>query len=649
MDRMVGSLRHRGPDDLGTYVDHEAQVAIGHTRLSIVELSEAGHQPMCSPDGKVWITFNGEIYNHLDIRQDLPPDYAFRGTSDTETLLCAYLAWGKGCLHRLNGMFAFAIWDSRIRELWLVRDRLGIKPLYYGLQDGELHFASEVRTILADPQWRRDLDFEAIDAFLRLRYVPHPHTLIKGISSLTPGCTLSWKAGRIELTRYWSPDWDATRSSLPAEAEERFVGLLNDSVRLNLMSDVPLGVFLSGGLDSTLITAIAHEWQPQLQTFSVAFEGDDEDARGAAATSRLLGCRHRIIPFRGEDLDRLPEIAAAIDMPIGDAIILPTFCLNKAAREDVKAVITGEGADEILMGYAHQSQLLQLARIAGVLSLPGVGAAFQLASRVLPLSFWDRFFGYGSSLGAAGVDRLRLLVREIARASRRYLNYTSVFTQSDREALYKGPLAPFAAGPVPAGFNLEPLDNDRGCLRRALMRTEIETWLPDNILTKQDNLGMANGLEGRVPYLDHRLVEEVVSWDEATFAAVARGKGVLRRELSRRWPALPRRKKQAFRLDFDQAFRPRLIHLIEDLVLAPGSATGEFVRLGRVRDLLGELDQSAFLRGKQLGCLLVLETWLRKNFVANSGRPGPLTCSSAGAGSTPASNRARQLGNSVGP
>jgi asparagine synthase (glutamine-hydrolysing) len=370
IERMVNSLQHRGPDDRGVHIDRAAEVAIGHTRLSIVELTNAGHQPMQAANGQVWNTFNGEIYNHLEIRAELAGHHRFRGGSDTETILCAYLTWGKECLHRFNGMFAFAIWDGRTRELWLVRDRLGIKPLYYSVQNGELRFASEVRTILADPEWPREPDLDAVDAFLRLRYVPHPHTLINGISSLSPGSTLTWTRGKATLTSYWQPRWEVQKRSMPAEAEERFLSLLNESVRLNLMSDVRLGVFLSGGLDSTLVTAIAREeHNGSLQTFSVAFEGDDEDARIAAETAQTLNCQHTTVSCCAADLDCLPDVAAAIDMPVGDAVILPTFYLNKAARKDVKAVMTGEGADEILMGYAHQAQLLRLARVP-VQSLP---------------------------------------------------------------------------------------------------------------------------------------------------------------------------------------------------------------------------------------------------------------------------------------
>jgi asparagine synthase (glutamine-hydrolysing) len=304
-------------------------------------------------------------------------------------------------------------------------------------------------------------------------------------------------------------------------------------------------------------------------------------------------------------------VAGAIDQPVGDAVILPMFFLNRAARRSVKTVLTGEGADELLMGYAHQAQLLQLARMSGLLGLPGMAATLKFATRVLPVRFWDLFFSYGNSIGTAGVERLLLLMRDIGSAARRYLNYTSLFEETERVRLYGAPLAPHARRAAPAGFDVARLDQRSP--RRGLMQIELDTWLPDNILTKQDNLGMAHGLEGRVPYLDHRLVEEVIGWDEPTHRAAAQGKSVLRRALARHWPGLPRRKKRAFRLDFHPAFRATLLRLTDQHVLSSDSVLGGLVRTARVRELAAELDHSPFLRGKQLAALVVLEAWLRQN------------------------------------
>ena len=300
----------------------------------------------------------------------------------------------------------------------------------------------------------------------------------------------------------------------------------------------------------------------------------------------MLGCDHSVIDCRAADLRQLPDVAGVIDQPIGDAIILPMFHLNKVARKSVKAVLTGEGADELLDGI-RASGPLQLRKLSSVLGVPGAAAMLGVATRVLPVRFWDMFFSYGGSIGRAGAERMLTLLREINSATRQYLNYTSLFGEQERRELYDSPLAPLASREAPAGFSLSQLEDASSSARQGLMRTELQAWSrPDNILTKQDSLGMSNGLEARVPYLDHRLVEEVVGWDEATFRTVARNKGVLRRALEREWPALPRSKKRAFRLDFHPGFRPMLVELTQDIVLRQGSTIGDLVRKSRVKELL---------------------------------------------------------------
>ena len=610
--RMVAAMAHRGPDDHGSRWDHQAAVGLGHARLSILDLSPAGHQPMGSADGRVWVAYNGEIYNHADIRAELGQAGGFRGHSDTETLLAAYLRWGRDCLHRFNGMFAFALWDGRSGELWLVRDRFGVKPLYYSQVGRQLRFASEVRAILSDPAWPRAVDAASVDAYLRLRYVVTPRTLVEGIRSLPAGHQAIWKDGALTLSPWYRPPWQTRRIVRAEEARERFEFLLRDSVRLRLMGDVPLGIFLSGGLDSTVVTALTAEMTARpVKTFSVGFEGRDDDSRAAAEVASLLGCDHTSFTCRIKDFERLDEVATAIDQPIGDAVILPIAMLSRAARKQVTMVMTGEGADEILAGYAHQAALLKLARLAPWVAAPGVNQALRLATRLLPPGFWSRFFNYGSDLGPAGVERLRVLLGRVGSATHRYLAYASLFAEHDRRALYDGPLAPLAERAVPQGLDLSALAENPA--RRGLLRMEFGAWLTDNILTKQDSLTMASSVEGREPFLDVRLVEECLSWDDATFAALASGKAVLRDMLARLRPDLPRRPKNAFRLDADAAYRPILRRLTEQTLLAGGGALEGWLRKPRIEAILRDLEHSPFVRGKQLAALVILEMWLRKN------------------------------------
>lgn len=611
---MLAAIRHRGPDGENIVAFPQAQVGLGHTRLAILDLSPAGDQPMAGPSGQVWIAYNGEVYNHLELRQELEGKYQFRGHSDTETILYAYLEWGRACITRFNGMFAFAIWDGRSGELWLARDRFGIKPLYYFLDGGRLRFASEVRAVLADRDVPRELDLEAVDSFLRLRYVVHPRTLARAVKSLPAGHQMVWRDGRADISAYWTADWQGRRSYLAEEARERFETRLRTAVQRTLISDVPVGVFLSGGLDSTVVTALAQKSLGHpVRTFSVGFEGADDDARAATEVARLLGCDHHNFTCTTQDFALLPGIVGQVDQPVGDAVMLPIFQLAAQARPQVKTVLTGEGADEILMGYAHQAQLLKLGRMAAVLGLPGVAPLLSTAASLLPVRFWDRFFNYGTSLGRAGVERMLTLVAEIGDSARRYLNYASLFAESDRRALYAGPLAPFAGRLAPVGLDMTPLHAARRPALRRLQSMEFQAWLPDNILTKQDSLSMANGLETRVPYLDTELVDEVLSWDHATFRTVASGKDVLRRILATSAPQLPRRPKSAFRLDIDNGYQQVLVGLVHDTVLSPTSVIGPLLNRQRVQALLADLHDSPFVRGKQLSALVILDLWVSQH------------------------------------
>ena len=613
LNRMISALGHRGPDDAGKMVDRTRAVGIGHTRLSILDLSACGHQPMKAADGRVWIAYNGEIYNHHDIRDELAGTYSFLGTSDTETILAAYLKWGRHCIQKLNGMFAFAIWDARDGTLWAVRDRFGVKPLYYSVRNRVVRFASEVTAFLADPRFPRTLNLDAVDAYLRLRYVVHPHTLISEIKSLAPGHQLVWKDGDISIDCYWEPAWEAARQSTIHDAQERFEALLSAAVRRALLSDVPVGVFLSGGLDSTLVTTLARQSvSTPIETFSVGFDvrGVDDDFAAAAQVANALGCKHHAFTCTAQDFWKLPEVARRMDQPVGDAVILPTMMLAQNARSYVKAVLTGEGADEILMGYAHQSQLIRLAQLAGILNIPFVAGGIRWAAATLPIGFWNSFFNYGASLGRAGVDRMLALLADINSAARRYMNYVSLFGEAERAALYGPSLAPFASRLAPAGLDLAIADNKSLPISRRLHRLEFTAWLPDNILTKQDGLTMMNGLEARVPYLDHTVVEEALSWDEKTFAVLANNKTVLKQHLARLAPALPRRRKQAFRFDVDGEYQKFLVSLVRDTLSSGTLVKMGLIDAGSLLQMIDDLGDSPFVRSKQLVSLVVLEQWI---------------------------------------
>jgi asparagine synthase (glutamine-hydrolysing) len=611
LEAMVAALRHRGPDGQGRHRDAGAGICLGHTRLAILDRTAAGAQPMASADGQVWITYNGEIYNHLELRQAIAGRHAFAGRSDTETVLAAYLIWGKDCLDRLDGMFAFAIWDGRSGELWLARDRFGVKPLFYSIHAGQLRFASEVRALLADPAWPRAVDIAAVDSFLRLRYVVHPRTLIEGIRSLPGGHHLTWRAGDVRIEPWFRQDWRRRPETSPDQAAGRFAELLSASVRKRLLSDVPVGSYLSGGVDSGLLTALmASMATAPVRTFSIHIPGSD-DAPAAAALAAALGTRHTEIAFDPRTFLDLDRHVADMDVPVGDAVIVPTLLLSRAASRQVSVVMTGEGADEILMGYAHQAALARIAAHNGLLRVPGAEGLIARAARLLPLPMVERLFNYGSRLGPAGRARFCELARVIGDAGRRYMTYVSLFSQTDRQSLYRGPLAPFAAPTGPAGFDLACLGDPD--IRRGLTQAEFQAWLPDNILQKQDNLSMASGVECREPYLDPRLVDEVMGWDATVSAQLGRNKAVMRRLFADLCPGLPTRPKNAFRLDGDAGIRTMLSIQARETLLDQSAVLAGMLDRTAIRGLLDTLPASPFVRGKQVAALLILEYWLRRH------------------------------------
>jgi asparagine synthase (glutamine-hydrolysing) len=351
MRRMCGLIAHRGPDDEGFHV--EGIGGLGHRRLSIIDLS-GGKQPMGSADGQVWLAFNGEIYNYMEVRADLEKlGHRFRTRSDTEVILEGYRAYGPAVAEKLNGMFAYAIWDAPRKRLVLSRDRLGKKPLYYSLRGDSLIFASELKSLLADPSLPREVDPAAVDAFFTYGFVPSPGTILKGIHKLRPGHTLVWEGGDLKVTQYWNVRYEALQGRSEEEWVDAIQDLLEDSVRIRLMSEVPLGAFLSGGLDSSLVVGTMRKLMAggQVKTFTIGFgEGGFSEVEDARRIAKAFATDHREFEVRPETAI-LPELAWYLDEPFGDSSAVPTYYVSRMARQEVTVVLSGDGGDEAFAGY----------------------------------------------------------------------------------------------------------------------------------------------------------------------------------------------------------------------------------------------------------------------------------------------------------
>ena len=505
LDRMTALLRHRGPDDsearLFPLEGDAGIVGLGHRRLSIIDLSPAGHQPMGNEDGSVWITYNGEVYNFQDFIPELKgKGHTFRSRSDTEVLLHLYEEDPQGLCEKLRGMFAFALLDKKRQRLFLARDRVGIKPLYYASTAKGLIFASEIKAILAFGEGLDlSLDLQALDAFLTHEYIFSPMTLFKGIRKLPPGHAMTYEKGAVRVERYWEVPGEI-RGDLDEEALKReLVGVLEESVRMRMISDVPLGVFLSGGVDSSSVVAMMSQASDRpIRSFSIRFEDRTYDeGRYVEMVRKRYGTEHTEFVIQPDVLDLLPKLIHHMDDPIGDFSIFPTYLVSKMAREYVTVILSGDGGDELFAGY--ETYVAQ--RLARYLSLVPEGVrrkAGRVLSSAIPVTekkkgmanYLSRFFE-----GVALPEALG------------HVRWMTFWNDDQKRALYRGDAAEALSKETQACI-MRIMESYPGkdALNR-LLYTDVKTYLTDNILPKVDRMSMATSLEVRVPILDHKVVE----------------------------------------------------------------------------------------------------------------------------------------------
>jgi asparagine synthase (glutamine-hydrolysing) len=512
--RMRDVMSHRGPDDAGTWHSADGRVALGHRRLSIVDLSAAGHQPMTNEDGTLWIVFNGEIYNHGELREALEArGHRYRSHSDTETLLHLYEELGTGMLGRLRGMFAFAIWDARSEQLFLARDRVGIKPLYYTLADGRLVFGSEIKAVLEHPAVERDIDEVALYHYLTYSAAPAPDTLFKGIRKLPAGHFMTVdRSGITRVERWWDlADVPAPDAALTADATAAAVHvreLLTDAVRDRLMADVPFGIMLSGGVDSTVIAALTQRLHSgSVRTFSVGYTdapAHDETAHARAA-AQSLGTEHHEILIGQQDLVAyVPQLIHSQDEPLADWVCVPLHYVSQLVRDSGTIVaLVGEGSDEQFAGYGHWLRYLKLDR--GAWSWYGAlpAGVRQVAHRVAD-----------PALRRSGLPReVRELVRRAAASEPLFLSGAVAAWESDKRDMASararaGIWGGLSSVPVAAGAMAHFADRRPGStLLDRMIYQEFQLRLPELLLMRVDKISMASSIEARVPFLDHRLVE----------------------------------------------------------------------------------------------------------------------------------------------
>ncbi len=502
MRAMCATLRHRGPDDEGIHSDAQAGVTIGARRLAIMDI-DGGHQPLCNEDGSVWAAFNGEIYNHPKLREDLRRrGHAFSTHGDTEVLVHLYEEYGEAMVHALEGMFTFAIWDQRERRLLLARDRFGEKPLFVHEHGGELMFASELTSLLHVKPQLRELDPYAVDAFFVFAYVPGPGTIVPGVRQLAPGKLLSWNRSRgCEERSWWSAPELAVRRresfrSVAAEAELLF----EESVRSRMVADVPVGVFLSGGIDSTLVAvAAARASSRRLQTFTVGYDvgAVNETERARAVAERLGSDHHEVTLTRADVAERAPKVLSHMDQPLGDRAAVPLHALSEFARPRVTVALGGEGADELFGGYPRYRWLERARRLQAALPGPALRS---LRGALRQSARW----------GPAARPSHRLAPTSVLE---RNLDWVTSERRHRRESLYGPRLAELDRGRVLANLGQRAGELDGGTAARWLMHLDQVHYLPDDVLVKTDRASMLVSLEIRTVFLHAGLAELAGSLD----------------------------------------------------------------------------------------------------------------------------------------
>ncbi|HEV2852855.1 MAG TPA: asparagine synthase (glutamine-hydrolyzing) [Thermoanaerobaculia bacterium] len=606
--RTMGTcLAHRGPDDEGYY--EEGSLGLAHKRLSIVDTSRRGHQPMFTDDGQLALIFNGEVYNFVELRAELEAQgHTFQSHSDSEVILRLYQVEGEDMLAKLNGMFAFAIWDRRAKSLFIARDRLGIKPLYYTVTPDGIVFASEIKAILAVSHERPKVNLEMLDAYMSVGYVPTERTLFQGIEKLQPGWCMKVDRDGLHLRQYWDlrPE---TEEMSEDECIRRSLGLLRDSVRLQLRSDVPLGVFLSGGVDSSAVVALMHEMGIQdIRTFTVAYDFGPEfdETRYARMVAEKFNTVHREVFVTPEEFrDFIPSLVWHMDEPVTESAAISLFFVSKLAREDVVVVLSGEGSDEVFGGYPIYKYMQALERY-----------------RMLPEPLRQKMINpVLNRLGGKWNKYTELSDQPLAK---RYTG-VSFYETPVKNALYRPEIRNLFNGsamPGLVGRYYEPTEGLDPLLR--MMYLDVKSWLPDDLLIKADKMTMATSVELRVPFLDHRVVElggripprlRVKGWET---------KYVLKKAME---PYLPKeilyRGKMGFPTPLARMFKGDLKGYVEQVLGSDRFLDRGYFQPEAVRRMVSEHAAGERDHHRVLWQLLVLEEWHRR-FIDGEAAPAAL-------------------------
>lgn len=609
LQEMAKRIAHRGPDDEGFYIHKD--VGLGFRRLAIIDLSPAGHQPMPNADETIWIIFNGEIYNYQELRQDLEQKkYIFRSKTDTEVVLHLYEEYGEQCIQKLRGMFAFAIWDGKKQKLLLVRDRLGKKPLKYWVGAHGISFASELKALLADPTLPREVDYQAVDQYLTYQYVPHPATGFQHIQKLPPAHYLVVQDQKVRVQRYWQLDYSHKEQRTEKEWIEGIRENLDEAVKIRMQADVPLGAFLSGGVDSSAVVAFMakHSAKP-VKTFSIGFqEQTHNELPYARAVAKMYGTDHTEFIVEPKALEILPKLIYHYEEPYADSSAIPSYYVAQQTRQHVTVALNGDGGDENFAGYPWypvHAFASRYAKLPKVLQTVIAGGA-HFASGTFPTVATARGWRFARGIGET--------------AARRYSRYLAYFHPDEllpmlqpehRQRYSRTATEDFLGKYFAQASHFSPVD-------QALF-VDISTYLPDDLLAKVDIATMAVSLEGRSPFLDHTFMEFAATIPASLKLRGREKKYILKRALEGIVPAKNlHRKKMGFSVPLAQWLRNDFRPIMQETFFQSDAFVKQIFTESALQTMVSEHTSGKVNHANRLWALLTLELWYRE-FITHSG------------------------------
>lgn len=600
---MTNTIKHRGPNAVGYYTDKG--ISLGSRRLSIIDLSQAGNQPIYNEDNSIVLIFNGEIFNFQEIRRNLEKKHSFMSNTDSEVIVHAYEEYGVDCLNHFNGFWAFALYDTKKKLLFISRDRLGLKPLYYYYDGEKFVFASELKAILKDSTIKKSMNLDALSCFLTYRYIRSDMTIFNEIKKLEPGnyALLNLKNGKLDIRQYWDIKIKIKNRNENA-IEKEIVNLLKDSVKKRLISDVPLGVYLSGGIDSSSIVSMMKNSTDEIKTYSLAFAHDKtgNELQYAKKVSEYFGTRHKEITIDTDIVKDLPKIVWHLDEPMCDPAAVPVYYLSKEAKKTITVILTGDGADELFAGY-DQYKFLNLAYKLKSIPKP-IKKIIPAAAKLLPELVLNKLYKYSSATGKQMFNRLGKLMIDInENKAKAYDDVLGIFDDEEKKQLLKFEFQNHYDEINKNFFSKEDYVTQ-------LTYYDAKNYLPEDLLMKPDKMCMAWSIEARVPYLDYRLVEYSFSISSSLKLRNNTTKYILKKALKNYLPHdIIHRKKQPFHMPLDEWFSKGLKSYFYDLLQEP--INSKIFSKNYIKKIFDNYDSSKLYYGRQLWSLGVFNIWYK--------------------------------------